>query len=203
MSTGKSHRKEFEEDQKQLIRKLREEGKSTDTIAAIMMVGKERVRRFLKENGLDVYQNQRAPRANVTAEAKQVYVEYPDFEGAACKKMPTAMFFPEGTPMGRIAKMNHQKRIDEAIAVCSSCPIQETCLDYALKAEPYGIWGGTTEIEREYLRSKLKIECVREITLGRVARKARLGFMSPSLASNYDMQFGRSPIVKKRLARSV
>lgn len=203
MTTNKSHRKEFTSEQQEMIRSLRGEGKSCDTIAAILMVGKERVRRFLKENGLDVYQNKRSPRQNVIAEAKEVYIEYPDFDGAACRKMPTAMFFPEGAPMGRIAKMNHQKRIDEAISVCSSCSIQEVCLDYALKAEPYGIWGGTTEIEREYLRSKLKIECAREITLGRVARKARLGFMSPSLVSNYDMQFGRSPIVKKRLARSV
>ncbi len=203
MSTGKSQRKEFDEDQKSLIKSLREEGKSTDTIAAILMVGKERVRRHLKENGMNCYQNNRAPRQNVTAEPKEVIVDYPDFSQAACQGEPTGTFFIEGHPQSRIARIKHQERINNAIKMCTSCSIQELCLDYALKAEPYGIWGGTTEIEREYLRSKLGIDCVREISLGRVARKARLGFQSPSLVVSYDLQFGRSPIVKKRLAQSV
>lgn len=203
MSARKSQRKEFDEDQKSLIESLRAEGKSTDTIAAILMVGKERVRRHLKENGMDCYQNNRAPRQNVTAEPKEVVVDYPDFSEALCRGVQTQSFFIEGQPMGRIARIKHQERIDNAIKICTSCPIQERCLDYALKAEPYGIWGGTTEIEREYLRSKLGINCLREISLGRVARKARLGFQSPSLIASYDMQFGRSNIVKKRLAQGV
>jgi hypothetical protein len=203
MSTGKSQRKEFDEDQKSLIKSLREEGKSTDTIAAILMVGKERVRRHLKENGMDCYQNNRAPRQNVTAEPKDITVDYPDFSQAVCRGVETQAFFIEGQPMGRIARIKHQERIDNAIQICTSCSIQERCLDYALKAEPYGIWGGTTEIEREYLRSKLGINCAREISLGRVARKARLGFQSPSLVASYDSQFGRSKIVKKRLTQGV
>jgi hypothetical protein len=203
MSTGKSQRKEFDEDQKSLIKSLREEGKSTDTIAAILMVGKERVRRYLKENGMDCYQNNRAPRQNVTAEPKDITVDYPDFSQAVYRGVETQAFFIEGQPMGRIARIKHQERIDNAIQICISCPMQEQCLDYALKAEPYGIWGGTTEIEREYLRSKLGINCAREISLGRVARKARLGFQSPSLVASYDSQFGRSKIVKKRLTQGV
>lgn len=41
----------------------------------------------------------------------------------------------------------------EARAVCDACPIQATCLEYALDHdERFGIWGGTSERERRALR---------------------------------------------------
>jgi WhiB family redox-sensing transcriptional regulator len=40
-------------------------------------------------------------------------------------------------------------REDEAKRVCFGCGVREECLEYALRTrEPYGIWGGLTEIER-------------------------------------------------------
>ena len=38
----------------------------------------------------------------------------------------------------------------QAKAVCSGCPVVESCLRWALKArEPYGVWGGLSESERD------------------------------------------------------
>lgn len=40
----------------------------------------------------------------------------------------------------------------EAKEVCSTCPVIQMCLDYALSAhEAEGVWGGTTFKERESL----------------------------------------------------
>ena len=46
MPTNKSHRKEFSQEEGEAIKKLRLEGKSADTISAIMRCGKDRLRRF-------------------------------------------------------------------------------------------------------------------------------------------------------------
>jgi WhiB family redox-sensing transcriptional regulator len=43
-----------------------------------------------------------------------------------------------------------------AIRVCKACPVQQECLEYALKrSEPHGIWGGYSERERRRLRQGL------------------------------------------------
>jgi WhiB family redox-sensing transcriptional regulator len=42
-----------------------------------------------------------------------------------------------------------------AKAVCSSCPVIQRCLRWALEArEPYGVWGGLSVDEREALIAK-------------------------------------------------
>jgi len=40
---------------------------------------------------------------------------------------------------------------------CHSCPLEQECLDYALRYESYGIWGGMTERERVKERRKRRI----------------------------------------------
>ena len=42
---------------------------------------------------------------------------------------------------------------EEAISLCAICPVLELCLNYSIKNEMYGIWGGTTPEERQTLRS--------------------------------------------------
>lgn len=44
--------------------------------------------------------------------------------------------------------------IRKALRICGSCPVREECLEHAIKFEPYGIWGGTRERERDYLRQQ-------------------------------------------------
>lgn len=75
-----------------------------------------------------------------------------------CADLPD-FFFPDdfllGRPEGfREERMHYSDRQtrDEvaqiAKAICSKCPIRERCLDYAVQAKMKGIWGGTTEAER-------------------------------------------------------
>lgn len=67
-------------------------------------------------------------------------------EGKPCGDYPDEFFADT---------MRQQK---EAAQVCQLlCPVQTQCLDYALRAdERYGVWGGTTERERERLRKKAR-----------------------------------------------
>ena len=52
----------------------------------------------------------------------------------------------------------------EAKKVCSTCPISQLCLDWAVANEDYGVWGGTTPAERKKLRGN---KPVRDIILER------------------------------------
>lgn len=47
----------------------------------------------------------------------------------------------------------------EAKKICDSCPIRDACLEYALKEkERYGMWGGTTPIERRRVERRQRRE---------------------------------------------
>ena len=64
----------------------------------------------------------------------------------ACRRVDPAVFFhPEGE------RGPARRRRDEAAkAVCASCPVMRECREHALTVrEPYGVWGGMTEQERE------------------------------------------------------
>lgn len=65
-------------------------------------------------------------------------------EDAACLQSYDPRFFPE-----RGDSSSHR----EAKAVCFGCPVREPCLEHALtKPERFGIWGGTSERERQVIR---------------------------------------------------
>jgi WhiB family redox-sensing transcriptional regulator len=73
----------------------------------------------------------------------------------ACRGEDTEMFFhPEGERGP--ARAN---RIARAKAVCATCPVIQQCAAHALSVrEPYGIWGGMSEDDREeiYTRRETK-----------------------------------------------
>ena len=59
---------------------------------------------------------------------------------AACRHVPTELFYPE---QGRVS------RSQKARTICMSCPVRKPCLDYAItEHERFGIWGGMTQKER-------------------------------------------------------
>jgi WhiB family redox-sensing transcriptional regulator len=64
----------------------------------------------------------------------------------ACRGRDTELFFhPEGERGPRRAN-----REAAAKAVCATCPVLLRCREAALQArEPYGVWGGMSEHERE------------------------------------------------------
>lgn len=66
-------------------------------------------------------------------------------EGACRRENPEVFFHPEGErgPARR-------DRDSAAKEVCASCPVLRMCREHALRVrEPYGVWGGMTEDERE------------------------------------------------------
>jgi hypothetical protein len=71
-----------------------------------------------------------------------------------------------------------QRDSEEAKSICFKCDKQEPCLEYALRHEPLGIWGGKTEAERAYIRSERRILLSREarIYLPGIGRRNANGF---------------------------
>jgi WhiB family redox-sensing transcriptional regulator len=70
-----------------------------------------------------------------------------------CRGKDSSLFFhPEGERgAARAAREQSAKEI------CLNCPVQKQCCEHALRVrEPYGVWGGLTEEEREihYQRQK-------------------------------------------------
>ena len=66
---------------------------------------------------------------------------------AACRDTSPDLFFPVGTTGQALVQ------IDQARAVCDTCPVQVECLQFALATnQDSGVWGGTTEEDRRKLR---------------------------------------------------
>lgn len=66
-------------------------------------------------------------------------------DGACRGEDPSVFFHPEGE-RGQ-ARENRQKA---AKAICGACPVKLECAEHALAAkEPYGVWGGMSEEDRE------------------------------------------------------
>jgi WhiB family redox-sensing transcriptional regulator len=64
----------------------------------------------------------------------------------ACRSQDTELFFhPEGE-----RGPSRSGREAAAKAVCAGCPVLSACRTHALAArEPYGVWGGLSEQDRE------------------------------------------------------
>jgi WhiB family redox-sensing transcriptional regulator len=60
------------------------------------------------------------------------------FQQAACVGANPGLF--DGESLGDVL---------EAKKVCSNCPIQQLCLDWALLTQDSGVWGGLTPAERK------------------------------------------------------
>lgn len=70
---------------------------------------------------------------------------------AACLGTDPQLFFPEPTHGGAQGRRpSHQ--IEQARHICLGCPVIADCLRHALEHVEAGIWGGTTETQREELR---------------------------------------------------
>ena len=73
---------------------------------------------------------------------------------AACRGEDSDLFFhPEGERgPSRLSRENAAK------SVCARCPVIASCAAHSLTVrEPYGVWGGMSEDEREavYLRQRI------------------------------------------------
>jgi WhiB family redox-sensing transcriptional regulator len=68
-------------------------------------------------------------------------------EVGSCRDSDPNLFYPLGR--GREAL----EQIEEAKAICRTCPSQEACLDFALTfRQALGVWGGASAEERREIR---------------------------------------------------
>ncbi|PBO27409.1 WhiB family transcriptional regulator [Streptomyces albidoflavus] len=72
---------------------------------------------------------------------------------AACRGVDSSLFFhPEGERGAA-----RSSRETSAKEVCMRCPVRAECAAHALAVrEPYGVWGGLTEDEREELMGRAR-----------------------------------------------
>ena len=79
-----------------------------------------------------------------------------EFERPPCREMGTDVFYADQSS-GATVKYGF-RQIATVKKVCDSCPFQKDCLDWGLKHESFGIWGGATEYERSMMRKRLGIK---------------------------------------------
>src|ERR1700683_4488529 len=72
------------------------------------------------------------------------------WRAAACRDAEPELFFPISERPAAGSAVRRAKLI------CTRCPVQSECLNYALRQrQEQGIWGGLTEEERRLLRRRL------------------------------------------------
>jgi hypothetical protein len=79
------------------------------------------------------------------------FEEYPDFTekgDPACVKADVDIFFKDVNEAG------YKHYSEEAKKFCKTCPYVAECLEWALKNNEMGVWGGTTERERRMLKRR-------------------------------------------------
>ncbi|MEE1838123.1 WhiB family transcriptional regulator [Streptomyces sp. SP17KL33] len=69
---------------------------------------------------------------------------------AACRNETSDLFFPVGNTGPAL------EQIENAKAVCRTCPVLAQCLAFALETgQDAGVWGGMSEDERRSLRRRI------------------------------------------------
>lgn len=84
-------------------------------------------------------------------------MRYPDFDGTqACASIGTDLFYPDNP--SNMTVMERQT----IHHTCYSCKFQAACLEWGLRHESEGIWGGVTPNQRKMLRRQmgLRLETV-------------------------------------------
>lgn len=73
-------------------------------------------------------------------------------EGACRRVGPEVFFHPEGERGSK-----RRTRAGAAKEICVACPVLQQCRKHALTVrEPYGVWGGLTEDERETVYARAR-----------------------------------------------
>jgi WhiB family redox-sensing transcriptional regulator len=129
-----------------------------------------------------------APTRSVTTDATDT-----DWRAhAACATVDADLFFPVPHTA------DWKKNTKAAKAVCARCPAKEACLDWALDtAQPAGIWGGLTVLERRRRRGS------RESQMRRC--QERRAWIEGQLAANVSQMAiaSRLRVTRQTLARAV
>lgn len=75
-------------------------------------------------------------------------------ERGACREADPTLFFHPQNERG----LARQRRDQSAKQVCADCSVRIECADYAIRSrEPYGVWGGLTEEDREQIYERIPL----------------------------------------------
>ena len=75
-------------------------------------------------------------------------------EQGACREADPELFFHPQNERG-LARLRRDRA---AKAVCARCDVRIECADYSIRSrEPYGVWGGLTEEERERIYVRIAL----------------------------------------------
>ena len=69
--------------------------------------------------------------------------------GGLCEGKDTSWWYP-GHGIKKEERLNSAKALD----MCRKCPVRLECLKYALEWEAFGVWGGFTERQRDFIRKR-------------------------------------------------
>ncbi|MDL5159470.1 WhiB family transcriptional regulator [Actinomycetospora termitidis] len=83
--------------------------------------------------------------------AAQVVLRYARHHELACSRVNPEWFFVNGP-----ADPDRREKWAFAQGICASCPVRRACADWALEDNERGLWGGTTEGERDRERARRK-----------------------------------------------
>jgi WhiB family transcriptional regulator, redox-sensing transcriptional regulator len=117
----------------------------------------------------------------------------------SCRGTDSDLFFhPEGE-----RGQARSSREESAKEVCLHCPVCKPCQEHALKVhEPYGVWGGMTEEEREehYAREKQAVRAARLAAVAAAASVAKAGGKTAKVGRKAPTKVpakasGKSPVV--------
>lgn len=85
------------------------------------------------------------------------YLEIPKFilEGTpACSSVDPELFYPQEIEVTKTKVVSKYINAGAAKKICGDCSLKLKCLEYALNNDEIGIWGGTTEYQRDELKGK-------------------------------------------------
>ena len=95
----------------------------------------------------------------------------PTFDGTQpCMKTDPEIFFPElpekekGERVTGPERRSYNIAVITAKSICKSCAFVQPCLDYALTTSVVGIWGATTERERNTVRRSRRMSTPESLT---------------------------------------
>lgn len=69
-----------------------------------------------------------------------------------CAEQDPELFFPE------YDQPNFYQVLNYARNVCQGCPYQLACLEFAVRNNEPGVWGGTSELERRQMKNRGRIQ---------------------------------------------
>lgn len=85
-------------------------------------------------------------------------LQVPDFvfkDNPACAETDPELFFPQEITDSTGNLRSKYYNLAAAKKICDGCPLKMACLEYALNNIEIGVWGGTTEEQRNLMRRRI------------------------------------------------